>query len=216
MVPDGARVCDVGTDHGYLPAALIKCGRVTSVVATDIREKPLENARNNLARLGVENVRLLLCDGLSGVSRVDADTVIIAGMGAEVISGILERCDFVRDPSVLLLLQPMTSPELLRDCLAAQGFRVEREPTVEDTGRIYSVMQARFDGVLRELSPTERFAGLVTAHDETGRRYLEKQYRRLTSCLENLADRPEEKDRFSLFSAAANGIRKRLEESHAL
>ena len=50
LVPDGARVCDIGTDHAYLPIELIKSGKAISVIATDIREKPLENARKISAR----------------------------------------------------------------------------------------------------------------------------------------------------------------------
>ena len=216
MVPDGARVCDVGTDHGYLPAAHYKSGRVSSVTATDIREKPLENARKNLARLGADGVRLILCDGLAGVCREDVDTVIVAGMGAEVICGILARCAFVRDGTVTLLLQPMTSAELLRDYLAREGFRVLCEPTVEDGNRFYSVMKARFDGVQRELTPTERYAGLVTADSVSGRKYLEKQYRRLRDCQAILVDRPEEQEKYSEYAAAAKGIQQRLEDTNAV
>ena len=51
MVPQGKSVCDVGTDHGYLPAALCLSGKYSSITATDIREKPLENARKNLEKL---------------------------------------------------------------------------------------------------------------------------------------------------------------------
>lgn len=216
LVPEGARVCDVGTDHGYLPAALVKSGRAKSVVATDIREKPLQNAGKNLERLGVENVRLILGDGLSGVSREEADVVIIAGMGAEVIGGILSRCDFIKDESVTLLLQPMTSAEWLRDYLAAEGFALVNEVAVEDADRIYSVMVARYNGVVRTLSSAERYVGLITAETDDGRRYLEKQYRRCRECEAILRDRPDEEARLREFSAAAEGIQKRLEESHAL
>ncbi len=216
MVPEGARVCDVGTDHGYLPAALVKSGRAKSVVATDIREKPLQNARTNLERLGVHNVRLVLGDGLSGISREEADVVIIAGMGAEVICGILSRCDFIKDESVTLLLQPMTSAELLRDYLAQEGFALLNEVAVEDADRIYSVLEARYDGVTRTLSPTERFVGAITADYEDGRRYLEKQYRRCRECETVLSGREGQEARRQEFSAAAQGIKQRLEGSHAL
>ena len=44
LVPHGARVCDIGTDHGYLPIELIKHGDIKSVIATDIREKSPKSA----------------------------------------------------------------------------------------------------------------------------------------------------------------------------
>ena len=36
-VPPGARLIDVGTDHGYLPAWLIQNGRIEEALASDLR-----------------------------------------------------------------------------------------------------------------------------------------------------------------------------------
>ena len=36
LVPDGCRLTDVGTDHGYLPVALLQQGRILSAIASDI------------------------------------------------------------------------------------------------------------------------------------------------------------------------------------
>ena len=47
LVPPGARVADVGCDHGYLGIHLLKTGTAKHVIATDLREKPLEKAREN-------------------------------------------------------------------------------------------------------------------------------------------------------------------------
>ena len=45
MIAPGARVADIGTDHGYLPVYLLRAGRAASVLATDLRRMPLDNAR---------------------------------------------------------------------------------------------------------------------------------------------------------------------------
>lgn len=37
LVPDGARLADVGTDHALLPIRLLLDGKIQSAVATDIR-----------------------------------------------------------------------------------------------------------------------------------------------------------------------------------
>ena len=104
FVEQGSSVCDVGTDHGYLPAFLYLSGKCKRVTATDIREKPLKNAQKNLEKLGVQDVKLILCDGLDGIDRQIADTVIITGMGGDVISGIIDRAEFLRDDTVSLIL----------------------------------------------------------------------------------------------------------------
>lgn len=177
MVKSGSRVCDVGTDHGYLPAFLYLSGKCTAVCATDIREKPLESAKRNIERLGATGVNLILCDGLSSVTREMADTVIIAGMGGEVISGIIDRCAFLRDDTVELILQPMTAATELREYLAKNGFAVEREQAVCENGKVYSVMQVRYTGTPYVADQLFLSVGMLKCDTAVSRQYIEKQKR---------------------------------------
>ena len=41
MVRCGSSLADIGTDHGYLPAWLVKSGKCKSAVAADLRKSPL-------------------------------------------------------------------------------------------------------------------------------------------------------------------------------
>ena len=82
LVPPGARLADIGTDHGYLPAALILEGAIPSAIASDLRPGPLARARETAVRYGLEDrLSLRLCDGLSGIGPEEADALVIAGMG---------------------------------------------------------------------------------------------------------------------------------------
>ena len=45
MVPAGAHLADIGTDHGYLPVWLMQQGRIASAIAADIGPEPLAHAR---------------------------------------------------------------------------------------------------------------------------------------------------------------------------
>ncbi len=210
LVEAGQAVCDVGTDHGYLPAYLAKTGRCRSVTATDINKKPLESARANLNRLGVNSVRLIECDGLSGVTRQYADTVIIAGMGGEVIWGILSRCDFIKD-NVNLILQPMTAAAQLRDYLAENGFGIIKEIGLTDNNKIYSVMVARFTGEYRTLGDTERLIGGITADTPQGRAYIQKQYNICQTCANDLLSVPEKADEQRRYALVAEQLKKLLD-----
>lgn len=195
FVKSGSNVCDVGTDHGYLPAFLYLSGRCDSVTATDINQKPLENAKANLKKLGADGVRLVLCDGLDGIDRQSADTVIIAGMGGEVISGIIDRAPFVRDSAVELVLQPTTAAKELRVFLSQNGFKVEREQAIAENKKIYSVMLARFTGVPYEFSDTQALIGILKPDCDDAREYIAKQYRIAIKCasdLENVSSKQNE------------------------
>ena len=89
LVPDGARLADVGTDHALLPIRLLLDGKIQSAVATDIRPGPLSRAKENAYAAGVQDLSCVLCDGLTDVSPDSVDTVVIAGMGGENIAAIL-------------------------------------------------------------------------------------------------------------------------------
>lgn len=216
LVPDGAAVCDVGTDHAYLPAALVRGGRVRSVIATDLRDKPLQNARENLSRLGISEVSLRLCDGLSAVGRNEVDTVIIAGMGGEVIAGIISRAPWLKDNAVTLILQAMTSCEALRDHLAANGFVIEQEPTLTENGKVYSVIVARYDGRMREISPVYRYVGGIMYASPSDRAYIEKQYRRLNECAVSLESAQGQRERYEEYKTAAAGLLRLMEEGNGI
>ena len=216
LVPQNASVCDVGTDHGYLPAALIKSGKVRSVIATDLREKPLENAASNLKRFGIENVSLRLCDGLSAVGPDEADTVIIAGMGGEVIAGIMERAPWLKNSKVTLILQAMTSCEALRDYLAQNGFAIENEITLKENGKVYSVILSRFDGVVREISYVYRYIGGIRYITSSDKAYIDKQYHRLYECAKSLEGIETQREKYQEYKIAVDEMRRLMEETNGV
>lgn len=215
LVRDGAAICDIGCDHGYLAIELLRSGRVRSAIAADLRPLPLNTARENAARFGVE-LDLRLCDGLSGIKAGEADTVIIAGMGGEVIAGILSRCEWLKSSSVVLLLQAMTSAEILRDFLAENCFAVEAEPAVCENGKIYSVIMARYTGESYELSEAFRYIGKVSANSEAGAAYILKQRKRLAECAADLKQVPQKQSEFIRLNSAVKELDRILEGYYAV
>lgn len=186
LVPVGARVCDVGTDHGYLSIELKKSGVAESVIATDINPKPLGNAEKNIKAAKVEGIELRLCDGLSGIEPGEADTAVIAGMGGEVISGIIYRGEAVAKSGITLILQPTTSPEYLRRFLCENGYEIEKEIPVFENGKLYSVMLCRYTGRVAVREEYYYYIGALNCETQEGRRYIEKQYNRCFSCMSAL------------------------------
>ena len=55
IIPDGARVADIGTDHGYLPIYLAESGKARHVILSDINEGPLNKAMMNIAAFAKGN-----------------------------------------------------------------------------------------------------------------------------------------------------------------
>lgn len=215
LVPKGARVCDIGTDHARLPIFLIKEGIAERVIATDIRPLPLENAKTNLAASGVGGIELRLCDGLSAVKKEEIDTVIIAGIGGEVISGIISRANPLKEPPYpLIILQPTTSPELLRRYLYGNGFEIKTETALKENGKLYSVMTACYTGNKIQQPEYFYYVGKINPKTEDGYLYIQKQYNQLKKCadaLRNLREKQTEYLQYERLSREIEGLLKQSE-----
>ena len=96
-VPCGARVIDVGTDHGKLPVWLVQNNIASHVWAGDIRPGPLSSAQALIeAEHLADKISVRLTDGLQGFSEADCDTVTICGMGGENIAEILAAAPWLK------------------------------------------------------------------------------------------------------------------------
>ena len=144
--------CDVGTDHAYLAAELIMSGRCSHVIASDVKEGPLDSARNTVERNGLaDKVDLILSDGLENVPLDGVSDIVIAGMGGETIAKIINDSDNSFD-GIRLILQPMTKAEILRMELYRNGFEITEEHIVDDGDKLYVVMCAENSGECRKLT----------------------------------------------------------------
>ncbi len=159
LVPPGARLADIGTDHGYLPAALILEGAIPSAIAADLRPGPLARARETAVRYGLEDrLSLRLCDGLSGIGPEEADAVVIAGMGGETIAAILEAAPWVRERNIPVIVQPMSSMPDLRAWLGRNGYCIETEKLCREGETLYTALAVRA-GRMERMSPAQLWAG---------------------------------------------------------
>ena len=185
LVPEGCRLTDVGTDHGYLPVALLQQGRITAAIASDIGAEPLEHARRTAMQYGVDGMDFRLCAGLSGVAPEETDVIVIAGMGGETIISILQDAPWTADGRHRLLLQPMTKAAALRHWLADNGYTFTDEHLVEDKGRIYPILCVK-GGVFRPLTEAEALCGVLLADDSLYAAYLTEHITKLRRSAEGL------------------------------
>ena len=158
MVTPGARVADIGTDHGYLSIHLLQTGAAAHVIACDLRKDPLENARRNAHLFGVDGaMELRLSDGLERIQPGEVDTVVMAGMGGDLIGRILSQCPWRRQAGLQFILQPQSAGNVLRRWLCGDGFEILREEPVQDGNFLYTVMELR-QGAPAPLSPGSEYA----------------------------------------------------------
>ncbi len=160
----GRPVADVGTDHAYLPIYLCEIGRLTPVttangavlcaVASDINRGPVERAAAHIAAAGLTaHIRTMQTDGLHGLEAYDPDTVIVFGMGGELIASILSDAPWLCRSGRRLILQPMTHAERLRAYLTESGFSIIGETLSREGERIYQTICADWNGTLCNDTP---------------------------------------------------------------
>ena len=140
-VKPGDRVADVGCDHGYLGIYLLKNGIASAVIASDVREMPLQSAVRNAEKYGVEeHMSFYLSDGIRDVPR-EFDCMVCAGMGADTMMSILDAATWLKSERYRLILQCQSKRPELRRYLYRQGYAIHRETLAKDGKFIYPVME---------------------------------------------------------------------------
>ncbi len=146
-IENGIGLIDVGTDHGYLPVYMAQCGYKGNILASDINSDPLTKAVTHADEAGLgQRIKFLLSDGLHDCPPDDIDTIVIAGMGGDMIVKILDEVEWVLSEKYKLILQPMSKAEVLRYWLVYNGFAINRERLVDENNTLYQVIVARFGG----------------------------------------------------------------------
>ena len=186
MIPAGAVLADVGTDHAYLPAALMLEGKISGAIAADLREGPLSRAKETVQEYGLNGrIAFRLCDGLSGIRPEEVNAVSIAGMGGETIAMILEAAPWTREQNTALVLQPMSSMEELRRWLQANGYTIIEERLAQEGDTIYTALSVRA-GEMPPMSAAEYCAGKNTVDPLRGD-WLEHWINRTARALNGMA-----------------------------
>lgn len=136
----GARIADIGTDHAYIPIYLVENGISEKAIAGDVCEGPVEIAKANIKKNNLaDKIEVRLGSGLSVIENGEVDTIIIAGMGGQLISEIIDA-DVEKARECSLVLQPMNAQYELRKYLIKNGFSITHEDLALEGFKVYNVM----------------------------------------------------------------------------
>lgn len=143
FVPQGTRLADIGTDHGYLPIELVQENIIISAVAGDVKIGPCQAAKEHVEGLGLEQkISVRLGNGLDVLSPGEVDIVVIAGMGGQNIVEILSNRSDITGSLKRLILQPMVAAASVRRWLDKSGWYIIDERLVLDEERLYEIIVA--------------------------------------------------------------------------
>ncbi len=198
MVIPGESCADIGTDHGYIPAYLLQNNICSKVVLTDIAEGPLERARKNLTDCGLEAQDFRLGAGLEVLDSAEVSTVIIAGMGGELIRDILLKDPAKSKSFRKLILQPRTRTDEMRRDLALAGFTVCDYALARERGRICEIIALR-PGTADEAEENFIISDfLLRKKDPLLKEFIEIKIKQRKDILKNLQNSEEDQTKKSL------------------
>ena len=143
LVDNSKVLADVGCDHAYISINLLEKGKVDRIIASDLREGPLNIAKDNIKLEGFEErIETRLCAGLCGYETGEVDTILISGMGGMLVKEILsESIDVVRRADTLIL-EPQSDLRVVRAYLKDIGFEIIDEDMLNEGGKYYQIMKA--------------------------------------------------------------------------
>lgn len=145
MVSRCGTAADIGTDHGYVAEMLLSDNTVKKVVATDLNEGPLKRAMDYLTSKNLsERCEFRLGSGLTVLRENEADAIIIAGMGGDLIASILDTSKHIAFSAKELILQPMTAAHRLRRHLYENGYKIADENIVREYHHFYFIIKAKY------------------------------------------------------------------------
>ncbi|VVN52102.1 tRNA (adenine(22)-N(1))-methyltransferase [Pseudomonas fluorescens] len=149
-VPNGARLADIGSDHGYLPVVLLRRGVIEAAVAGEVASTPFQAAERTVRDNGLEQqITVRLADGLAAIEASDAITVIsLCGMGGETIRDILEAGKAHLNGLERLVLQPNGGEQPLRLWLMNNGYRILSEELLHENRFYYEIIVAERAGAM--------------------------------------------------------------------
>ncbi|KAB0569753.1 tRNA (adenine-N(1))-methyltransferase [Pseudomonas palleroniana] len=147
-VPAESRLADIGSDHAYLPVALMHRGVITSAVAGEVATTPLHAAQRTVRDNGLEqHISVRLANGLAAIEPGDRITAIsLCGMGGETIRDILDAGKACLSGLERLILQPNGGEQPLRRWLMDNGYSILHEELLQENRFYYEIIVAERAG----------------------------------------------------------------------
>lgn len=187
FIEDNSKVIDIGCDHGLLSIYLVNKYKNIRVIASDINKNALDTAINNIKKEGLDSrIETRLGNGLDVVSSDEIDTIVIAGMGANTIVGILKYAPDKLVNVNNIIIQSNTDLYFLRKNITSLGYYIEDEILVEDKNIIYTVI--KFNKGKRRYNYKELYLGpvLTTKNNDLFEKKCNKELTTLKLILKNI------------------------------
>lgn len=143
-VTGGKVTADVGCDHAYTSIYLAENDIAPHVYAMDVNEGPIITARRNVSEYGLDDrITVIRSNGLKKAKpEYGIQSVLISGMGGNLIIDILRDADIRHNIYEELILQPQSDVARVRHFLHEMDYRIESENMIYEDEKYYVIIKA--------------------------------------------------------------------------
>ncbi len=151
-------LADIGTDHGYLPLMCLNNQIAEEVIAIDIKDSALNQAKATFDRHHIQqNVSFIISDGLKNVS-LEVNTVVLSGMGFDLVKRIILN-DLHRFKTMdQILIQVNLKVPKVREFMMDLGFELINEQIIYDK-KYYIGLLYHYNPIVKKLDDKEILLG---------------------------------------------------------
>lgn len=199
MIPHCQTLADVGTDHGYLPLAVLENDIAQKAIAMDVNAGPLNKARKNLEAAGFsDRSELRLSDGLKELAAGEAQVISICGMGGTLIGKIIKAGLEVAQSAECLIIEPQSDYYSLRKLLMEMGFVIIDEDLTCEENKIYPIIKMYYEAdeskrIIYSDAQLTYGPKIIERAPELLMKLLDKNQKEFSSILVNLEENNVEK-----------------------
>lgn len=142
FIDNNSNIIDIGCDHGLLDIYLVQSKENIKIIASDINNNALVNAIKNIKKYKLENtIKVIQSNGLNNIDTTNMDTIVIAGMGAHTITGILyNNLNKLKNINTIIL-QSNNDIDFLRKKIVSIGYYIEKENLIKEKNIIYTIIK---------------------------------------------------------------------------
>ncbi len=194
----GSAVADIGSDHAYLPIALVMSGKVKSAVAGEVVDGPYQAAVNNVEAHGLSaQIAVRKGSGLEVIASGEVDNITICGMGGPLIADILMAGAQKLNSAPRLILQSNIHTAKVREALMMLGYTITAEEILKEKRHIYEIIVAEQQQQPMTLTENEIKFGpkLMTERSAVFIEKWTREYNHLINVAAVIKDNPEQSDR---------------------
>ena len=170
-------VLDIGCDHALLDIYLSE-KYDKEYYASDLKEIRLKNARENIKKYQVNNVKLLEGNGLEVLDKCNGvNTLVISGMGYMTINNMLKNIKKLNSIKKLVI-QSNSDSNKVRKFVLKNDFYIDKEVVVFDKNFYYII--SVFKRGKRKYSKLDKEVGIMNLYTdkELYKKYLETEIKK--------------------------------------